>query len=159
MLNLYGPQSMGIIGLFTTIQALFVLLDLGLGPLVARKTALRRHGQELNYPYLVGLLGRYFLIIGALGLFSLIMLRDRITTSWINDSDKSIENLGSIFIIMSLIVFLRWVQTYAKSILFGLEKIMWISNLNILFMVLKYPFVLFIFQNDNVFSFGLRIFL
>ena len=149
MLNLYGPQSMGIIGLFTTIQALFVLFDVGLGPLVARKTALRRHGQELNYSYLVGILGRYFLILGSLGLLCLFMLRDRITASWMNNPDKSIENLGSIFIIMSLIVFLRWVQTYAKSILFGSERIMWVSNLNILFMVLKYPFVLFIFQIDN----------
>ena len=149
-LTLLGQTSYGLIAFFLQLQTIITVLDIGVSATVSRNTTLYMAGKESRKDYLASL-NSVEVIFGCIA--ALLLLSGISGSSWIMNSWLDIESVDpqvaiQAIVLMVIIVALRWLQTFYRAILFGAEKIEWVSWFNILFSTIRVvavlPFLWFI---------------
>lgn len=132
-LKYLGIEAYGLIGFFTTIQALFQLLDLGLAPTINREVArasasgnLRETGKLLHTLAVI-----YW---GMAGLIALIVITAAtfIAQYWIHSKTIPQETIAHAVMLMGVVVACRWPIGLYQGALMGAQRLTVSSGINML---------------------------
>lgn len=131
-LKYLGPEAFGLVALYSSIQVIFNLLDMGLSPAVVRETSRFRGGamKSNDYRKLIRILECIFIFIGLLGGLSLFFSTDYIATDWLSTEKLTIEDLILTLEIMTIAIVLRWICGLYRAVMTGFEKLVWLSSFN-----------------------------
>ncbi|OYQ72533.1 oligosaccharide flippase family protein [Wohlfahrtiimonas sp. G9077] len=135
-----GAEAYGLIGFFTMMQSIFMLLDLGLTPTISRETA-RYQAKAilpLEFKQLYKVLHLLFIAIAVVGGGVLITLSSYIADHWLTIEELNVSDVIFSIQVMSISIALRWVSGLYKGIITGSEKIAWISYFNIIIATLRF---------------------
>lgn len=118
-----GIESYGMIGVYLTLQNLFVLLDLGLSPTVSREIA--RASVEGNLQYarnLVRSMSVIFVTAGVLVSAILVALSPLIASRWLNAAELPPGDVLISIALSAVTVGARWPATLYSSVLYGARR-------------------------------------
>jgi O-antigen/teichoic acid export membrane protein len=146
-LSYMGTEAYGLIGFFTTMQAWFQLLDLGLTPTIVRETALFRGGQISRGTLRVFLRSLEIIFIGValVAGAAILLLNHQISTHWLQVRSLPISDVQIAIGIMGIIVPLRWGMGLYRGIVVGFERIAWLATYNTISTTVRFVGVLVVF--------------
>ncbi len=134
-----GIASYGLIGIFTTLQAILVLLDLGLTATLtremARLSALPGKAQEMRD--LVRSLEIICWFVAILIGMAILAISPFITHNWINPSGLSPHTIEEAVLIMGLTAALQWPASFYSGGLMGLQQQVVLNIINIVISTLR----------------------
>lgn len=125
-----GTEAYGLVGFFVMLQAWFMLLDLGLTPTVARQAA-RYKGDAVaadEFLSLVKALQYLFAAVGIVGGAALFLSADWLATRWLNAQTLPIAQVRESLQIISVIIALRWMGGVYRSVISGVERLVWLAS-------------------------------
>lgn len=139
-----GAEAYGLVGFFSMLQALFMLLDMGLTPTMARETARFRGGatDALSYRRLVRALEGIFLGVALLGGAAMFAISGRIAQDWLQASQLPIAELQTAIQLMGIIIAMRWMCGLYRGVIIGSERLVWLSIFNSIIATLRFVGVL-----------------
>lgn len=126
-----GVEAYGIIGLFTVIQGLLAILDMGLSPTLNREMSRFKTGVHTAQG--IGNLLRtieiiYFSIAFLIGVLMFYSAPD-IATKWLNLETMNIEATIQSLQLIGLIIALRWMGILYQSAIRGLQHHVWLNSM------------------------------
>lgn len=135
-----GIESYGLVGFFTTLQAVFVLLDLGLSTTlnreIARYSALAEKSQDMRD--LVRTLETIYwglaFSIGAV----VLMLSPFIARGWVKADALSVEVVQKSVMLMGLVMAFQWPLGFYSGGLLGLQRQVLFNILNVIWYTLRF---------------------
>ena len=138
-INLMGMEAYGLVGIYTTLQAVFILLDMGMGATINRELARLSSipggaGEMLDFSYS---LERIYLCIGALLMGVIIGLSHYLAAEWIDSKFYEPGEVEYVIRLMGVAVALQWPVSIYSNGLMGLQEQALNSVLNILLFTLR----------------------
>jgi len=135
-----GIEAYGLIGLFVVLQTMLMLLDAGMTPTLNREMARYKAGgtdvQSIrDLLYSLEFICLCLAVTVGLTVWS---LSGYIANYWLNVDKLSIEVVHRSFVIMALIIALRFGEGIYRGSLFGLEKQVWYNTTYSLLATLRY---------------------
>lgn len=163
-LRYMGLEPYGLVGVYVTLQAWFLLLDLGLSPTMLRETARYKAG-TISPEAFRGLLRSMEVIFFGLGLTitAAVMLGARlIATDWLNVRHLSPGEVTTAVLLMAPSLGLRFTSTLYRSTLNGLGEVVRLSSLNLIAAVARFglviPYLMFVSRSPvGYFTFQLVV--
>lgn len=138
-IRILGIESYGIIGFFATLQAWFVLLDLGLTPALSREMS-RFLGGVYTAQAIRNLLRSLEILCIAIALIilSLIYLSSSyFGYEWFKPGELEAQTIHHSLIIIAVLVALRYIEGFYRAALIGLQLQVWCNLWNIFLAALK----------------------
>ncbi len=127
-----GIEAYGLIGIFITLQALFLLLDMGLGATVnremARLSALPGKAREMR-DLVRSMEFVYWFIAAGIGL-AVTILSPYIARYWIRPDQLSPEAVQQAMLIMGLAIAVQWPVSFYSGGLMGLQRQVLLNAVN-----------------------------
>jgi O-antigen/teichoic acid export membrane protein len=123
-IQLMGVESYGVVGLLATLQAMFVVLDLGLSQTLAREMACLSIDLN-NTPKMANTTRTLEIIYWGIAFFVtivIILLSRFLAYHWLNPEHMSRESLLEILWVMALVIGLRWPVSLYQGGLNGLQR-------------------------------------
>ena len=132
-INYLGLSAFGIISIVSTIMALFVILDAGLGVAVAREVSLKRNGLngEIFVTNLLKTLEAIYLISSLIIAITLIVFADFISRKLLPGEPAIEGNHVYSIRLIALIIFFKWPFNLYQNMLLGFGKIKLINSVKI----------------------------
>lgn len=135
-----GIESYGLVGFFTTLQALFILLDLGLTTTlnreIARYSALAEKSQDMRD--LVRTMETiYWGLAFSIGAVVLI-LSPYIARGWVKADALSVEVVQKSVMLMGVVIALQWPLGFYSGGLLGLQRQILFNILNAIWYTLRF---------------------
>lgn len=128
-----GIEAYGLVGIFATLQALFSLLDMGLGATVnremARLSVLPGKAQEMH-DLVRSLELIYWLIALVIGV-AVMLLAPYIAHDWVNPGRLSPDLIQHAVMLIGLAMALQWPVSFYSGGLMGLQRQVLLNVLNI----------------------------
>ncbi len=123
-IHFMGIEAYGLIGVFATMQAVFTVLDMGLGATMNREMA--RLSVSPNDVQETRNLARtlewvYWVISAFIGV-TVITIAPLISDQWLQESDISPETTRGAIVMMGLVIALRWPFSLYSAGLLGLQR-------------------------------------
>ncbi len=152
-----GAEAYGLVGFFSMLQALFMLLDMGLTPTMARETARFRGGatDALSYRRLVRALEGVFLVLALLGGVAMIATSGRIAEDWLQASQLPIAEVKISIQLMGIIIAMRLMCGLYRGTISGSERLVWLSIFNSIIATLRFvgvfPLLMFVGATPTIF--------
>ncbi|WP_286225633.1 lipopolysaccharide biosynthesis protein [Polynucleobacter sp. HIN7] len=143
-----GPESYGLVGLFTMLQLWFSILNVGLTPTLARETA-RFYGgaiSVLSYLQLIKFIEIIFLGIALIGGGMLYLLSEYIAGEWLQLKELQISEVQYVLKIIALVIAIRWMCEFYRGQISGAERQVWLSTYTIIIASLRYVGIIAIFM-------------
>lgn len=147
-LTLLGRESYGLIGLFSSLQTVFLLLDLGLSQTISRETSRFCSGALVAKVYLQ----RYravllaFLLIALVGGSSLYLSAGWLAHSWLHTEQMAASEAQSVLEVIAIVVALRWFSGIFRGVISGAERLVWLNVFNSLVATLRFVLVFLVFE-------------
>jgi O-antigen/teichoic acid export membrane protein len=143
-----GAETYGLVGFFATLQAVFVLLDLGLTPTMARETARFWGGatDAHNYQRFVRALQGLFFSIAVIGGLAMYAASGYLSSDWLHAKKLSTSEIKTAIEIMAAIVALRWTSGLYRGVISGSERLVWLGGYNMVLATLRFVGVLPVLQ-------------
>ena len=143
-LEYMGAEAYGLVGFFAMLQAWFQLLDLGLSPAMARQAARFRGGalSANGLRRLLRLLEKIFSAVGLLGGLILVGCSGLIASRWLQVNQLGIAEVSWAVALMGCTVSLRWISGLYRGVIWGFERIEWLSVWNAIVATLRFVGVL-----------------
>ena len=135
-----GIESYGLVGFFTTLQAIFVLLDLGLATTLNREIARYSASEEKSQDMrdLVRTLEIVYwalaICIGAL----ILILSPFIAAGWVKADTLPVAVIENSIILMGLVITFQWPLGFYAGGLLGLQRQVLCNVLNIIWYTLRF---------------------
>jgi len=128
-----GIESYGLIGIFTTLQVIFALLDVGLGSTLTREMArlsvLPHKGQEMRN--LVRTLETLYWGIAVFVGITVVLLSPFISHHWVKAGQLSPKTIEQAFLIMGFIMVFQMPIGFYSGGLMGLQKQVLLNVINV----------------------------
>ena len=143
-LKYMGSEAYGLIGFFVMLQAIFVVLDLGLTPTIAREAA-RYYGgalKALAFRQLFRSLTVLFVCVAFAAGGALFALAPYISEHWLKIRDLPLAEVLGAVQIMAFSVALRWMGGLFRGVISGSERLVWLSGFNASIATLRFGGVL-----------------
>lgn len=138
-LKYLGVEAYGVIGFFTSIQSVLLLLDLGLSQTFNREVAALStkddHCQALR-DLTVTFAGIYWIIAFFAG-FLFVLLAPFFAKHWLNASALSVSSIRNASIVMGFVIVLRWPGTIYSGGLLALQQQISVNLVNSTFAILR----------------------
>jgi len=134
-----GMESYALIGVFTSLQAWLVLLDMGLTPTLNREMA-RFMGGEHDAQGICDLLqtlGLIYVVIAVVIAASVILIAPWLANNWLQVEQISVKAVSQAVAFMGIVVALRWVAGLYRGAIMGLQRQIWLNGCNIVFATLR----------------------
>lgn len=135
-----GMEAYGLIGLFAVMQALLMLLDIGMTPTLNREMARFSAGAH-SAQSIRDLLRSLEVICYSLAALSVVVVwaaSGYLAKDWIKAEQIPIEVVGQVLSIMALVVALRVCEGIYRGSLYGLERQVWYNGAYSLLTTLRY---------------------
>ena len=135
-----GMEAYGLIGLFTVMQALLMLLDIGMTPTLNREMARFTAGAH-SAQSIRDLLCSLEVICYRLAALTVVVVwaaSGYLAKDWIKAEQLPIEVVGQVLSIMALVVALRVCEGIYRGSLYGLERQVWYNGAYSLLTTLRY---------------------
>ena len=137
-LKYLGAESYGLIGFFTTTQALVVLLDLGLASAINREIARSKSTEELKEAAkLLHTLAILYWGIAALIFIIVIMLSPLVADYWLQSKHLSTNTVSHAVMLIGIVLACRWPIALYQGVLVGAQRLLLQSNINIIMVTLS----------------------
>jgi O-antigen/teichoic acid export membrane protein len=123
-LRFLGPEAYGLIGFYTTLLGVFVVLDLGLATTLSREMA-RLSVDDKNKKEMHNIVHSIEIIYWIVGLvIGLIIFfgSSIISTKWVNAEEMQIQTIEQAVSLMGITFALQWPSAIYKGALLGLQK-------------------------------------
>lgn len=156
-LKYMGAEAYGLIGFFAVIQAWFYLLDIGLTPTMSRESARFRGGgiDALSYLRLLRLMEGIFLVIALSGGLLMFGASSYIANDWLQASKLPVIEVQMAVQFMAIIFVMRWMSGLYRSVISGLEKLVWLGAYNAVISTLHFvvvlPLIIFVGATPSIF--------
>jgi len=139
-INYLGIEAYGLIGLFTVLQTLLMLLDAGMTPTLNREMARYKSGAVDTQSIRDLLYSLEVICLCVAVTVGLVVwgLSGYIANHWLNADKLSIEVVYQSFAIMAFVIALRFGEGIYRGSLFGLEKQVWYNAVYSLLATLRY---------------------
>lgn len=143
-LRFLGTEAYGLVGLYATLQAWFLLLDLGMSQTLSREVARCRGGATSPAEFHGALRVVEYVVFGLAfaGSLALILLAPGIATGWLKLGSLSAANVVLAVRMMAAMMALRWISTLYRSLIIGCENQSWLGYFNIASSTLRFGLVL-----------------
>lgn len=157
LIRLLGPESYGLVGFYSMLQAWFNLLDMGMSPSVSRETARYQGGAStaMNYRRLLRALEGIFVLVALLGGAALFLGAEGIAQNWLNFEKLPLRDVIFAIQVMALIVALRWTCGLYRGIIIGSQRLVWLGSINITIATLRFvvviPVLIYVAATPRVF--------
>jgi O-antigen/teichoic acid export membrane protein len=131
-LRVLGLSGYGLIGVWTMLESLANLLDLGLSPTMTREMAAASTSVEAAHQArdLVRTLEVFYWAIGLLLGGAIILASPFLATHWLNSSQFSAHDLRNVIVLIGLLILCRWPLSFYGGGITGLERqvlLSWVS--------------------------------
>lgn len=161
-LKYMGAEAYGLVAFFSTTQAWFQLLDLGMAPTLGRQVARFRGGaiSASNLNTFFKIILTISLALSGVGVVSVATFADVIAENWLQVKNLENEKVISSIMLMAPTLGIRFVSSALKSAITGFERIVWLSGLNTFIATLRFVLILPLlayFSSDPRFFFGYHI--
>jgi len=134
-----GMEAYGLIGVFVSLQAWLVLLDMGITPMLNREMARFEGGahdtQEISD--LLRTLEFIYLPMAILIVVGIAITAHWLATHWLNAEKIPIASVTQALIIMGFVVALRWFTGLYRGAIMGLQHQVWFNGNNAVFATLR----------------------
>lgn len=134
-----GIEAYGLIGVFASLQAWFMLLDMGLSPTLNREMA--RFTAGLHTPQSIqDLLRTMELVYLGVAIFLAVFVAgfsSWIAADWLKVQTLSIETVSQALTITGLIISCRWMGTLYRSAIMGLQNQVWLNSVSASFSTIR----------------------
>ncbi len=139
-LHFTNADTYGLISIFSTIQALFGLLDVGLSPTLARDSArLKSKNISLaDFERTLTALSFLFTFVGAIGSLAVYLAAGPIAEHWLKSSQIPSDQILLCLQIMSPGIFFRWQSGLYRGVITGHEELAWVSGTNSIVATLRF---------------------
>jgi len=147
-LTLLGRESYGLIGLFSSLQTVFLLLDLGLSQTISRETS--RYASKALTAKLY--LQRYravllaFLLIAVCGGGLLYLSAGWLAHSWLHTEQMPAADAQSVLQVIAIVVALRWFSGIFRGVISGAERLVWLNAFNSAVATCRFILVFAVFE-------------
>ncbi len=132
-LRYLGIENYGLIGFFVTIQALFQLLDMGMGPTMNREVARCTASDSLHEARnLLSTLEIIYWSMAVAILCIVLLLSPFISQHWLQSKNLSQETITHAIILMGVVVAARWPVGLYQGALMGAHRLAISSGINII---------------------------
>lgn len=138
-MRILGIESYGIIGFFATLQAWFVLLDLGLTPALGREMS-RFLGGVYTAQAIRNLLRSLEILcmtIAFIILSSIYLSSSYFGYEWFKPGELEAQTIHHSLIIIAALVALRYIEGFYRAALIGLQLQVWCNLWNIFLAALR----------------------
>lgn len=163
-LKYMGPESYGLIAFFAMVQIWSNIFDLGLSPTMARETARHFGGGSsvAEYRSLARAVEIFFLVLALFFGGALIAFAPNLANNWFNAEQISKNDIDISLTMMALIIALRWLTSYYRSLISGAELFVLLSYLNISLTTVRFiaviPVMIYVDQSAlSFFKFQLAV--
>jgi len=152
-----GAEAYGLVGFYAMLQALFMLLDMGLTPTMARETARFNGGaiDALSLRRLLRTLEGIFIGVAVLGAAVMIAAADSIASQWLKVEQLPQVEVRHAIMLMAVIVAIRWIDGLYRGAINGFERLVWLSGFNIAISTVRFvlviPFFIFVGTSATLF--------
>lgn len=131
-LRVLGVSGYGLIGVWTMLESLANLLDLGLSPTMTREMAAASTSVEAAHEArdLVRTLEVFYWAIGLLLGGAIVLGSPFLATHWLNSSQFSAHDLRNVIVLIGLLILCRWPLSFYGGGITGLERqvlLSWVS--------------------------------
>jgi len=136
-LKYLGLESYGLIGFFATLQALLVLLDLGIAPTINREVA--RYSVSKNISDAGSLLHSLAIIYWGIGLLIALVffiMSPLIAEYWLQSNKLPVEVVENALMMMGVVVACRWPSGLYQSAVVGAQRLTVSSTINVIYVTL-----------------------
>ncbi|MFH1619524.1 MAG: oligosaccharide flippase family protein [bacterium] len=138
-IHFMGIESYGLVGLFAVLQAVFAILDMGLGVTMNREMARlsiqQNKSQEMRN--LARTLELVYWLVGALVGITVIALAPFIAEHWLRANRLSPETMRAAIMTMGLVIAFRWPFTFYSGGLMGLQRQVLLNAVKIIIETLR----------------------
>lgn len=139
-LKYLGAEAYGLVGFFTMLMSLMMLLDMGLTGTLARECAYNKDKQNGLF-VLKGLIRSIeFLFFGvSILIFSgIYFASDIIALKWLNIHELSIQTVENSIKLMGAMIVMRWFVGFYQGAIVGFEQQVWLNIYKVFFNTLKF---------------------
>jgi O-antigen/teichoic acid export membrane protein len=139
-----GAESFGLVGLFTTIQAIVAMLDLGLSMTLNREFA-RLNSDPAQRPRMRNLLRTMEALYWAVALAIALMVllgADVVATHWLRSDALAVDEVRRTVRVMALTLAFQWPLTLYSGGLMGLQRQTTLATINVLLYSFRYAGVI-----------------
>lgn len=159
-LGYVGAEPYGLISVFIMMQAVFMLLDMGLAPTLNRQAADCRAmpAHKPGFHRLIRSIEVMMMLPALLLLLLFHLLPDGYLVRWLQIDSLTVDTVASCLRIMLVISLLRVLSTLYRSAILGFERQVWFNGVNVLMVSLKYPGALFLFHYFDLSIVGFFVF-
>jgi O-antigen/teichoic acid export membrane protein len=132
-LHYVGVESFGLLGFVLTLQAWFLLLDLGLSPTASREMARFSAGQHSGQGIrdLFVSLERVYFLIAVVIAGALVTASDWLATDWLQLGRTPAPQAAQALSWMAGMVAIQWMATLYRSAINGLQFQVWLAGLTV----------------------------
>jgi len=143
-IEILGKPAYGLIAFFLQLQTLISLLDIGISATVSRNTTLFKIDKLSRKAFFtsVNSIEFIFYFIGLLLLAGGWWFAAAIVGSWLNLDGFDVATAVTAVQLTAVVIVIRWLQTFYRAVIFGAERIEWLSWFNIFFASWRVLFVI-----------------
>lgn len=138
-LRYLGVEAFGLVGFLLTLQAWFLLLDMGLSPTTSREMARFSGGQHSSQDIrnlFTSLELVYGLIAASLALM-LVATARWLVSDWLQLKSLRPEDAATALSLMAAMVAIQWMSMLYRSAINGLQRQIWLGGMTIAFSSLR----------------------
>lgn len=139
-----GVEAYGLVGFYAMLSAWFQLLDAGLTPTMSREAARYNAGalDALTLRRLLRSLEGIFCIVAIFACGAMILTSNSIATKWLRVQQLPLAEVESAIVLMAFIISFRFISGLYRGSISGLERLVWLSNFNIILATLRFVIVI-----------------
>jgi O-antigen/teichoic acid export membrane protein len=134
-----GVESYGLIGVFVTMQAWFVLLDMGLGNTLSREMARFLGGAESaqSIRNLIRSMEVVYSLVAIIIALAVVSASPWLAVHWLQAEKIPLDKVSEALALAGIVISLRWMGTLYRSGITGLQQQVWINASNIIFSTMR----------------------
>lgn len=134
-----GMEAYGLIGVFATLQAWLVLLDMGISPTLNREMARYRGGTHSpqSIRELLSTLEILFAGMALLIIVGVNLLTPWLSSHWLRVKELPLSTVNSALSITGFVIAFRWVSSLYNSALTGLQELIWLNVIRSVFTTIR----------------------
>ena len=134
-----GMESYGLIGIYTILVSMMMLVDIGMGQTIVREVARYTSG-SLSLHNILDTIKTFqyiYLIIGLIASLCIYTLSSTIALKWLNIETLNPHDVIVSIQIMAIMVFIYWVSILYRNSIIGLQYQVWLNISDVIFAIIS----------------------
>ena len=156
-LKYLGAEAYGLVGFFTMLTSIMMLLDMGFSQALTRETAKLKDKINglLETKEILRSVESLISILSVIIFISIFICSDWIASNWLQVKELNIQVVENTVKIMGFMIAMRWYVSLYHGMISGFEQQVWLNVFNMIISSLRFPggFILILFVSNDIFYF------